>query len=92
MCGIHKTNRNWSQELDWIFEKTKWKDVKAVILRIAWKVAIYYIWHERNNKLHGGTVRTKDQVLSCIKEVVAFRLSRVKKVGINRLLQEWRNA
>ncbi|XVF58474.1 hypothetical protein PTKIN_Ptkin07bG0069400 [Pterospermum kingtungense] len=88
MCGIHRTNRDWLQELQWICEQAKGKAVKAVILRIAWKAAIYHIWQERNNRLHGGAARSKDQVFGSIKEGVLARLSGMKKAGINRLLQE----
>ena len=59
------------------------KSLNSVILRVAWHAVIYFIWQERNNRLHKNKVEGVMHILEEIKEVVRIRLLGLKKVKVN---------
>lgn len=48
-------------------------------LRLAWSVCIYFVWLERNRRLHDVKASSSSMLLNHIKEVVRCRLESLKK-------------
>ena len=83
LCGQSREVTSWQGELQWAIQRLRGKSLNAVILRVAWHAVIYFIWQERNNRLHRNKVETVQHILEKIKEVVRFRLWELKKISIN---------
>ncbi|KAA0036886.1 zf-RVT domain-containing protein [Cucumis melo var. makuwa] len=48
---------HWGVELSWIFHRGIGKGVRRKLWRVLWCATIYFIWNERNHRLHGGRAR-----------------------------------
>ncbi|GJZ98959.1 hypothetical protein Tco_0671510 [Tanacetum coccineum] len=51
------------------------KNIWSIVRRIVCSAAVYYIWQERNNRLFKNKHRTKDKLLSIIKETIVLKLA-----------------
>ena len=76
---------DWDEELQRTIQRTKGKNLKAIILRIAWNTAIYFIWTERNRRIYQDKERTRMQVMEMIKEVIRIRLIGLKNVKLDSI-------
>ena len=52
LCGLHRDVGPWEEELTWAVQRIKGKALISIVLRIAWRVFIYFVWRERNRRLH----------------------------------------
>ena len=76
---------DWDEELQWTIQRTKGKNLKAIILKIAWNAAIYFIWTERNRRIYQDKERTRMQVMEMIKEVIRIQLIGLKNVKLDSI-------
>ncbi|GJZ10331.1 hypothetical protein Tco_0545090 [Tanacetum coccineum] len=51
------------------------KNIWSIMRRIVCSTTVYYIWQERNNRLFKNEHRTKDKLLSIIKETIILKLA-----------------
>ncbi|GKC77044.1 RNA-directed DNA polymerase, eukaryota, reverse transcriptase zinc-binding domain protein [Tanacetum coccineum] len=51
------------------------KNIWSIMRRIVCSATVYYIWQERNNRLFKNEHRTKDKLLSIIKETIILKLA-----------------
>ncbi|KAE8729895.1 beta-Amyrin Synthase 2-like [Hibiscus syriacus] len=65
---------SWDYFLAWASSAWKGKSLLTTILKIIWCSFIYYVWEERNRCLFQGRVRTIDDLLFSIKEIVSAQL------------------
>ncbi|XVF68715.1 hypothetical protein PTKIN_Ptkin11bG0023800 [Pterospermum kingtungense] len=65
-CGIQRTIRGWFEELKWTEQMIKGKSPLATILRIVWCAYVYYVWSERNNRIHKKVEKDGEHVLKQI--------------------------
>ena len=65
----------WSEELQWAIQNLKGRKLLHIILRVAWRAYIYYVWKERNGRMYGNSIVTSLQVLEHIKEAVRIKLA-----------------
>ena len=89
MCGLHKRSFHWSAELKWAIKKLKGKSLIAIILRLAWRAAIYHIWRERNGRLYGQNSEAPSQIVKRIQFDVRIRTVGLKNIvndSVNRML------
>ncbi|KAA0062333.1 putative reverse transcriptase [Cucumis melo var. makuwa] len=56
MASSHRIG-HWGVELSWICHRGIGKGVRRKLWRVLWCATIYYIWNERNHRLHGGQAR-----------------------------------
>ncbi|XP_039058744.1 uncharacterized protein LOC120202381 [Hibiscus syriacus] len=71
---LDKPHMSWDSFLAWASSTWKGKSLLTTILKIAWCSFIYYVWEERNRRLFQGRVRTIDDFLFSIKEIVSAQL------------------
>ena len=83
LCGQSRRVTSWQGELQWAIQRLRGKSLNAVILKVAWHAVIYFIWQERNNRLHKNKNETVMHILEKIKEVVRIRLLGLKKIKVN---------
>ncbi|KAL4310048.1 hypothetical protein GQ457_01G004850 [Hibiscus cannabinus] len=68
---------------DCIFTRQVWKKGKtllATLIRLAWNCLNYYIWHERNSRLHGRRARVMIDIFILVRQDVRWRLSGYAKL------------
>ena len=77
------------EELEWAIQRIKGKILISIVLSIAWKTFIYFVWRERNRRLHNGLLENPEQLLAKIKEVVRIKLTGLTNIAaddVNRNL------
>ena len=63
----------WGVELSWICNQGIGKIVRKKLSRLLWCATIYFIWQERNHRLHGGAVREPMVVFQLIRSCIKAR-------------------
>ncbi|KAF8411794.1 hypothetical protein HHK36_004353 [Tetracentron sinense] len=53
----------WNGELDWMAAKWKGQSLKAQIKRLSFSASVYYIWHERNQRIFHNSFLPPSQVI-----------------------------
>ncbi|KAF3603270.1 hypothetical protein F2Q69_00037740 [Brassica cretica] len=69
--------------------------VTSILLRLAFQVTIYYIWHERNERRHTQKARPAQQLAKLIDKTIRQRILSTRyheKRGLQGLLQCWFSA
>ena len=76
-------------ELEWAVKRLKGKSLLSMILRLAWRASIYYIWRERNGRRHGQASETPSQIVKHIKSDIRLKTISIKNItndSVNSLL------
>ncbi|XP_013745676.2 uncharacterized protein LOC106448319 [Brassica napus] len=63
-----------------------------ILLRLVWQTTIYFIWRERNDRRHNGTVKSVAQLARLIKKSMKNRISSTRyylKPRLQGLMQRW---
>ena len=60
-------------KLSWICHQGIGKKVRKKLRRLLWCATIYFIWHERNHRLHGGQVREAMIIFQLIRLCIRAR-------------------
>ena len=71
--GIHRTPQDWDTELRWCVSNFKGNSFLALLCRLCWSSTLYFIWHERNRRVHGESPQNPSQVLLQIARVIQNR-------------------
>ena len=64
-------------------QRIKGKALISIVLRIAWKTFIYFVWRERNRRLHNDLTENPEQLLDRIKEVVRIKLTGLTNIAVD---------
>ena len=89
LCGLNRDVGSWLEELEWAIQRIKGKALISIVLRIAWKAFIYFVWRERNRRLHNDLSENPEKLLARIKEVVRIKLTSLTNIAaddVNRNL------
>ncbi|KAL4383638.1 hypothetical protein GQ457_15G019640 [Hibiscus cannabinus] len=73
-CGVQLLHNSWDDLLGWIQRAGKGKTLKATIVRLAWNSFNYYVWMERNGRLHQKEPKLDAEVFDLIKHDFKWRL------------------
>ena len=60
LCGLNRSIMTWFDELVWAVKRMKGRALLSIVMRLAWRASIYYIWRERNRKMHGHISKNTD--------------------------------
>lgn len=80
LCGLRRRVGDWSFETQWAMEKIKGKAFITAILKIAWNACIYFIWMERNGRLHDRKWQSEEEILQQLKLVVRVKTSNILRI------------
>ncbi|XVE65850.1 hypothetical protein DITRI_Ditri08aG0032300 [Diplodiscus trichospermus] len=72
--GQGRIVRSWQNELNWAIRGFKGKALLSVVLRLAWRAHIYFVWEERNRRIFRNAPRQPVHIVYEIKQVIRFRL------------------
>ncbi|XP_059285018.1 uncharacterized protein LOC132038358 [Lycium ferocissimum] len=71
--GIIRTPADWSAEVVWAIGQAKGRSVKAILYRIVLACCLYFVWQERNFRLHQRKRREPEVLLRQIAQEVHCR-------------------
>ena len=93
LYGLQRAVQDWNTKLNWAVKKLKGQSFISIILRVAWRVFVYFIWQERNQRMYNQRAKTISCLLKHIKSIVRLKLSKLKNIAedlVNRsLCQSW---
>ena len=80
LCGLSRRVRSWSEELAWAIMKLRGKALLSIVMRLAWRASIYYIWRERNRRMHGQIPDNAAKIVEQVKKDIRFRTISLKNI------------
>ncbi|XVF59778.1 hypothetical protein PTKIN_Ptkin07bG0303400 [Pterospermum kingtungense] len=80
LCNLRRDVLSWNEELHWASRKLRGKSLPSTVLRWAWVAFIYFIWKERNFRLHRQVEHSERQIVDEIKQVIRVKVSDFNKV------------
>ncbi|GJV75755.1 reverse transcriptase domain, reverse transcriptase zinc-binding domain protein [Tanacetum coccineum] len=93
MADIQFASSKWCDIMDWLLPISKQSNVLSIVGRLLVAAVSYYIWQERNNRIHGKGERHHDQLVKVIKEVTRLKLASIKfkkSVRVEKLRATWK--
>lgn len=51
-CNLPWHPRSWQQNIDWMCQSFKGKSLRSFIFKVMFAAAVYFIWRERNARIH----------------------------------------
>jgi hypothetical protein len=93
-CLISDPMQEWDDVVEWCSAALKGKELWTTLCRLCFGAAVYHIWRQRNDLLHGINVsRTEEQIVAHICWEVKTEIPascKIKDSASNqRLVQEW---
>jgi len=89
MCGLPICTRDWNGIISWSFQ-FHGSHLRHVVVRLMFAAAVYFIWRERNARMHGHPCRDEGMILDDICFAVRCRVNLLRDVDsqwINKELQ-----
>lgn len=80
MCGLDWSSRDWLQTVEWMDQYTS-DSLCHLLVRLSLAASVYYIWRERNARLHDEPPRPLNILISDIVFSVRTRASLLRKVN-----------
>ncbi|VVA99920.1 unnamed protein product [Arabis nemorensis] len=72
--------------VSWVQSSTRNKKLKSIV-KLIFHAVVYYIWKERNYRLHSSQVKTQQAVVKEIQLLLRAKLAGLDKDGVGRLIQ-----
>lgn len=89
-CGI-QPRRRWEDSLNQMIALTVPSTIRSLVL-LGWQATIYWIWHERNQRLHANKFRSVDSLISQIDHQIRNKLQSFRDANPRRssaMMQQW---
>ncbi|GKD94911.1 hypothetical protein Tco_1374748, partial [Tanacetum coccineum] len=90
---IQFASSKWCDIMDWLLPISKQSNVLRIVGRLLVATVSYYIWKERNNRIHGKCERHHEQLVKVIMEVTHLKLASIKfkkSVRVEKLRATWK--
>ncbi|KAL0696575.1 hypothetical protein Bca4012_063755 [Brassica carinata] len=89
-CGLNPAQQ-WTDVTDQLqfFNSRNWR---GRLILLTWQCCIYWIWQERNNRLHRHTFRSIEALLMLIDRQVRDRILSYREINprlSSRMMQQW---
>ncbi|XP_022032573.1 uncharacterized protein LOC110933670 [Helianthus annuus] len=83
----------WEDVAEWMNVNAKLKSVKAVIGKLLVAAITYFLWQERNSRLHNNQPRPPEKLVEIISETIRLKLHSFKYKRTDsacQILREWK--
>ncbi|GAA0141714.1 hypothetical protein LIER_35443 [Lithospermum erythrorhizon] len=87
MLGLYRGNGGWRMEFGFMINVKKGSKMQRLMLKVASAGTVYFVWRERNRRMHGKRMRSEGVIIQEIVMVVADRLSSLR--GIKCEKKDW---
>ncbi|GJV50687.1 hypothetical protein Tco_1446428 [Tanacetum coccineum] len=67
----------WNDIISWLLPLSLKDNVSSIVRRLILASSVYFIWQERNNRIHSKPSRNEDQVAKIIVEMVRLKLTSI---------------
>ncbi|CAH2034101.1 unnamed protein product [Thlaspi arvense] len=84
-------HRHWDATVEQL-QNFSGGNLRKRLLLLSWQAVIYFIWSERNGRLHRNTFRTVDSITGLIDHLVRNRISSLREknqTSASNLMQIW---
>ncbi|GKE73026.1 hypothetical protein Tco_1535067, partial [Tanacetum coccineum] len=78
MADIQFALSKWCDIMDWLLPISKQSNVLSIVGRLLVSAISYYIWQERNNRIHEKGERHHEHLVKVIMEVTRLKLASIK--------------
>ncbi|XP_018488029.2 putative ribonuclease H protein At1g65750 [Raphanus sativus] len=71
---------------------TKSRKAKTLLTLLVWKATLYWLWHERNSRLHTNSFRSIDSLYSGLDRQIRNRISSIRSINpllSSKMMQLW---
>ncbi|XP_056844021.1 uncharacterized protein LOC130496191 [Raphanus sativus] len=89
-CNI-QPYRSWTALLDQMMSLTSSRSSNLLTL-LVWKSVMYWVWHERNQRLHVGAFRNTDSLFKTIDHQIRNRIQSFRETSprmASLMMQQW---
>jgi hypothetical protein len=88
LCLVSDAPADWNLLIDWGILHLIGKSFQASLCKVAWWATVYHLRLQRNSRIHGGVIKTEEQIVRDIQKDVKARLDSVivKTSILNRTL------
>ena len=79
--------------MHWILPISKRKSVKTIVGRLILAATSYFVWRERNYRIHGKGDQTSEQVARYALDLVRLKLASIKfkkNARVKKLMETWK--
>jgi hypothetical protein len=94
MAGFSGVSSKWDDIILWILPISKHKSVQGIVARLLLAATSYFLWRERNFRVHGKVDQKVEQVARFILDSVRLKLaSKFKRnARVGKLMETWKLA
>ncbi|KAG5380854.1 hypothetical protein IGI04_028696 [Brassica rapa subsp. trilocularis] len=90
-CGI-VPQRSWDNSLNQMLSLSPAASTMRSLTLLGWQACIYWIWNERNNRLHANQFRSLDSLFSIIDHQIRNKIQSFRETNPRRssqMMQRW---
>ncbi|GJQ95744.1 zinc finger, CCHC-type containing protein [Tanacetum coccineum] len=85
----------WSDNLGWLLHMAHKNNTTCIVGRLLVAASSYYVWQERNNRIHNKGTRNVEQLGNVILDVMHLKLASIKfwkNIRVDKLNNTWKLA
>lgn len=94
-AGMRGVSSKWSDIVAWFLPISKENKVTTIVGRLLLAASTYFVWQERNNRIHGKGERQPDRVAQVILDMVRLKLASIrfkKSIRVDQIKRTWKIA
>ena len=95
MAGMRGISSKWSDIVAWLLPISRQNKVTTIVGRLLVAASSYFVWQERNNRIHGKCGRQPDEVAKSIVDTVRLKLATIrfkKNARVEQMKRTWKIA
>ncbi|GJY18410.1 hypothetical protein Tco_0389901 [Tanacetum coccineum] len=95
VAGISGVSSQWDDIMLWLLPISKSKTVISIVGRLIVAATSYFLWRERNDRIHGKGDKKVEQVSKYVADSVRLKLASIKfkkNARVRKLMETWKLA
>ncbi|GJR49738.1 sodium/hydrogen exchanger 6 [Tanacetum coccineum] len=92
-ADVRFSSSRWSDIMNWLIPIASKNNVDSIVGRLIVAASSYFVWQERNNRIHGKGDRRPEQVTKIVVDIVRLKLASIrfkKKARVDRMHSTWK--
>ena len=93
VAEIQFASEKWSDIMAWLLPISNQNNVDTIVARLILAVTSYFVWQERNYRVHGKGERNPELLSKVIVDMVRLKLASIqfkKKARVDKMRKTWR--
>ena len=95
VAGMRGISSKWSDIVAWLLPISRQNKVTTIVGRLLVATSSYFVWQERNNRIHGNGGRQPNEVAKSIVYMVRLKLAAIrfkKNARVEQMKRTWKIA